>query len=51
VFVQGRIELQAGNKAIACTYMKRAYDLGLREAEKFIQKNCDSLAVAPQNPK
>ncbi|HEX2898707.1 MAG TPA: tetratricopeptide repeat protein, partial [Bacteroidia bacterium] len=40
IFVQGRIELQAGNKDEGCRLMQQAVDLGLPGAAGFIAKNC-----------
>jgi Flp pilus assembly protein TadD len=52
VFVQGRIEMQAGRKAEGCVLMQKAVDLGLKEAANFIAKNCgavaDSVPAKPQ---
>jgi tetratricopeptide (TPR) repeat protein len=50
IFVQGRIELQAGDKEKGCALLQNAMDLGLLEAQQFITKNCGAVVdTIPMN--
>ncbi len=44
IFVQGRIEMQAGNKAEGCRLMQKAVDGGLKDAAQFLLKSCGASA-------